>query len=64
VAAHFYLACGFEMFAHTYLRNARNRYDRWGAHAKVKQLDERYPHLQEERDSSSPTATIGTPVGS
>ena len=63
VAARFYLACGFEMFAHTYLRNAWNCYDRWGAHAKVKQLDERYPHLHEERDSSSPTATIGTPVG-
>jgi PAS domain S-box-containing protein len=63
VAARFYLACGFAMFAHTYLRNARNCYDRWGAHAKVKQLDERYSHLHEERDSSSPTATIGTPVG-
>jgi predicted ATPase/signal transduction histidine kinase len=62
VAARFYLACGFEMFAHTYLRNARNCYDRWGAHGKVKQLDERYPHLYEERDSSSPTATIGTSV--
>jgi PAS domain S-box-containing protein len=62
VAARFYLARGFEMFAHSYLRNARNCYDRWGAHGKVKQLDERYPHLHEERDSSSPMATIGTPV--
>src|SRR6266852_1649746 len=62
VAARFYLACGFEMFAHTYLRNARNCYDRWGAHGKVKQLDEHYPHLHEERDSTSPTATIGTPA--
>ena len=62
VAARFYLACGFEKIAHTYLRNARNCYDRWGAHAKVKQLDELYPHLHEERESNSPTATIGTPV--
>jgi predicted ATPase/GAF domain-containing protein len=62
VAARFYLARGFETFAHTYLRNARNCYDRWGAHGKVKQLDEHYPHLHEERDSTSPTATIGTPA--
>jgi len=63
VAARFYLARGFETIAHTYLSNARNCYDRWGAFGKVKQLDERYPHLHEERDSTSPTATIGTPVG-
>src|SRR5882762_6005747 len=62
VAARFYLARGFETIAHTYLRNARNCYDRWGAHGKVKQLDERYPHLREKRDSTSPTATIGTPT--
>ncbi len=62
VAARFYLARGFETIAHTYLRNARNCYDRWGALGKVKQLDERYPHLHEERDSTSPTATIGTPA--
>jgi PAS domain S-box-containing protein len=62
VAARFYLARGFETIAHTYLRNARNCYDRWGAHGKVKQLDERDPRLHEERDSTSPTATIGTRV--
>jgi hypothetical protein len=53
----------FETFAHTYLRNARNCYDRWGALGKVKQLDERYPRLREERLPASSTATIGTPVG-
>jgi predicted ATPase/transcriptional regulator with GAF, ATPase, and Fis domain len=63
VAARFYLARGFETFAHTYLRNARNGYDRWGAFGKVRQLDERYPRLHEERDSTSPTATIGTSLG-
>src|SRR5262249_20655208 len=60
VAARFYLARGFEAFAQAYLRNARNCYDRWGAHGKVKQLDEHYSHLHLERDSSSLTATIGT----
>jgi PAS domain S-box-containing protein len=44
------------------LRNARNCYDRWGAHGKVKQLDERYPRLREERTPTS-SATIGLPVG-
>ena len=62
VAATFYLARGFETFGHTYLRNARNGYHRWGALAKVKQLDERYPHLHQEHAPTSATATIGTPV--
>jgi len=63
VAARFYLTRGFETIGHSYLRNARNCYDRWGALGKLKQLDERYPHLHEERAPTSPTATIGTPVG-
>jgi transcriptional regulator with GAF, ATPase, and Fis domain len=62
VAARFYLARGFETIAHTYLRNARSCYDRWGALGKVKQLDERYPRLHEERLPTSTTSTIGTPV--
>jgi PAS domain S-box-containing protein len=62
VAARFYATRGFETIAHTYLRNARNCYDRWGALGKVKQLEERYPHLREERVSTSTTSTIGTPV--
>ena len=63
VAARFYAARGVENIAHAYLRDARNCYLRWGAHGKVKQLDERYPHLQEERAPTSPSATIGAPVG-
>jgi PAS domain S-box-containing protein len=63
VAARFYAARGVECIAHAYLRNARNCYDRWGAHGKVKQLDERYPRLHEERSPASTTATTGTPVG-
>src|SRR5260370_735612 len=62
VAARFYLAHGFETIAHAYLCKARNCYDRWGALAKVKQLDERYPQLHEERLPTSTTSTIGTPV--
>ncbi|MEA3158007.1 MAG: hypothetical protein QOK44_5596, partial [Betaproteobacteria bacterium] len=63
LAAPFYLARGFEMIGFSYLRNARNCYERWGALGKVKQLNERYPHLREKGAPSSPTATVGTPVG-
>ena len=62
LAAQFYLARGLETAGYAYLRNARNCYDRWGAHGKVKQLDERYPRLREER-TPAPSATIGPPVG-
>jgi len=56
------LARGFESHGHAYLRNARNCYERWGALGKVKQLDELYPYLHEERTPTS-LATIGKPVG-
>src|SRR6266404_4195000 len=59
VAARFYLARGFQTIADTYLRNARNCYERWGALGKVKQLDELYPHLHEERIPRFTSATIG-----
>jgi hypothetical protein len=62
LAAQYCLARSLEAAGYAYLRNARNCYDRWGALGKVKQLDERYPRVHEERDSTSPTATIGTPA--
>ena len=62
LAAQFYAARGFEKIAHVYLRDARYCYLQWGAHGKVKQLDERYPHLQEERVQTSRTGTIGASV--
>jgi formate hydrogenlyase transcriptional activator len=58
-AARFYSVCGFETIAHTYLRNARNCYDRWGALGKVQQLENLYPQLHEGRVPTS-TTTIGT----
>jgi PAS domain S-box-containing protein len=67
LAARYYLARGFETIGHTYLRNARNCYGRWGALGKLKQLDELYPYLREERDaislSASLSATMSTSVG-
>src|SRR5262249_35294845 len=62
VAARFYMARGFETIAHAYLREARYCYLRWGADGKVRQLDELYPQLREEKPLAGPTSTIGTPV--
>ena len=61
LAAQFYLKRGIEKVAHSYLRDARYCYLRWGALGKVKQLDERYPAI-EEQAALRPTATIGTSV--
>jgi PAS domain S-box-containing protein len=62
LAAQFYLKRGIEKVAHSYLRDARYCYLRWGADGKVRQLDQRYPNLHQERAPASSTATIGTPV--
>jgi PAS domain S-box-containing protein len=62
LAARFYAARGFETIAHTYLRNARYLYLRWGADGKVRQLDQLYPQLAEKEPVPGPTRTIGTPV--
>jgi PAS domain S-box-containing protein len=61
LAGQFYLARGIETAGYAYLRIARNCYDRWGAIGKVKQLDERYSRLRQERTSDSSAAT-GLPV--
>jgi predicted ATPase/signal transduction histidine kinase len=62
VAARFYSGRGFETIARAYVRNARYCYLRWGAHGKVRQIDQSYPPLYEERTSSSSISMIGTPV--
>jgi AAA ATPase domain len=62
VAARYYLAHGLETSGYAHLRNARNCYDRWRAHGKVRQLDELYPRLHHERLPASTTATIGAQV--
>jgi PAS domain S-box-containing protein len=45
LAGQFYLARGQSGLADHYLRDARAAYARWGAHAKVTDLEARYPHL-------------------
>jgi predicted ATPase/signal transduction histidine kinase len=46
-AARFYRERGLETAANAYLRDARQCYLRWGADAKVRQLDQQYPYLRE-----------------
>ena len=62
IAAGFYAARGFQEIATLYLRNARYAYLRWGAEAKVRQLDQLYPHLREEERAPASPSPIGTPV--
>ncbi|MEH2233070.1 MAG: AAA family ATPase [Nostoc sp.] len=45
LAAEFYFACGREKVANTYLNDAYYGYACWGAKAKVKDLEKRYPQL-------------------
>ena len=49
LAGRFYLGRGMETAGYAYLRNARTCYERWGATGKVRQLDEHYSRLCEER---------------
>jgi PAS domain S-box-containing protein len=62
VTGRFYSTRGFEKIATTYLREARYCYLRWGADAKVRQLEQLYPQIKEERSISDAMATIHTPV--
>ncbi|MBV9387207.1 MAG: AAA family ATPase [Chroococcidiopsidaceae cyanobacterium CP_BM_ER_R8_30] len=45
LAGRFYLACNMERIAQTYLNEAHYCYKRWGADAKVSDLDARYSSL-------------------
>ncbi|WP_437336932.1 AAA family ATPase [Sorangium sp. So ce394] len=57
LAAGFYRARDLTTPADSYLRRARAAYFTWGAHAKVEQLDQRYPHLA-PRKPIAPTITF------
>ena len=62
LAARFYAARGFDRISHTYLRDARHCYLRWGADAKVRQLEALHPHLRETKSIDRPALTIATPI--
>ncbi len=46
LAAECYLAQGINRFAQTYLKEAHYRYQQWGALAKVRDLEDKYPQLK------------------
>ncbi|MDP8965654.1 MAG: serine/threonine-protein kinase PknK, partial [Cyanobacteriota bacterium] len=60
LAAKFYLARGMEKIAQTYMKEAHYTYTHWGATAKVKDLELRYPQFFAKRspNSSKTTQTI------
>ncbi|MBD2564776.1 MULTISPECIES: AAA family ATPase [Nostoc] len=63
LAAKHYLARGREKFAHLYMKEAHYCYERWGATAKAKDLETRYPQFFPQSLNVSPTpvhTTAGT----
>ncbi|MBN3898660.1 MAG: AAA family ATPase [Nostoc sp. NOS(2021)] len=58
LAARFYLQWGKDKIAQDYLLNACYAYTRWGAKAKVEDLEKRYPQFfsQAQRNSQFPTS--------
>ncbi|MFW9261276.1 PAS domain S-box protein [Nostoc sp. CALU 546] len=59
LAAKHYLARGREKIAQTYMKEAHYCYDRWGATAKVKDLEKRYPQFFSQ---SSRAASTSIPI--
>jgi hypothetical protein len=60
LAAKFYLARGSTIAGRAYLEQARSCFLRWGAQAKVRQLDQVYPGLRKEASPPAPNAASGT----
>ncbi|MEW6077618.1 MAG: diguanylate cyclase [Thermodesulfobacteriota bacterium] len=45
LAADFYFSVGYDEIGRAYITEARNAFHRWGADAKVKRLEQLYPHV-------------------
>jgi predicted ATPase/class 3 adenylate cyclase len=60
LAAKFYLEKGKEAIASVYMQNARYCYLRWGAMAKVKDLDTHYSQLLQRKPSVMGAPNLGT----
>nr|MDZ8003334.1 PAS domain S-box protein [Nostoc sp. DedSLP05]MDZ8100848.1 PAS domain S-box protein [Nostoc sp. DedSLP01] len=60
LAAKHYLARGREKFAQTYMKEAHYCYERWGATAKVKDLETRYPQFFAQSSRAASTSTHTT----
>src|SRR5581483_5768380 len=62
LAGRFYLAKGHTQFARVCLHNARYAFRRWGALAKVRDIEQRYPEMFTQT-SAGTTAHISTGTG-
>jgi predicted ATPase/signal transduction histidine kinase len=62
LAAKFYFSLHHETSAYAYLRNASYCYLRWGALAKVRQLEQQHPQLKEQDKTIGWTSTIDAAV--
>ncbi|MCA9663930.1 MAG: AAA family ATPase [Myxococcales bacterium] len=60
LAGRFYLSRGLEKVARVYLLDARYAYEKWGASAKVAQLDAELPELAPVNTSGRPASSTGT----
>ncbi|WP_017317815.1 hybrid sensor histidine kinase/response regulator [Mastigocladopsis repens] len=66
LAAKFYFECGKQKVAQTYLTDAYYGYIHWGATAKIKDLEARYPHIffqipqRETKGLDTNTASVGS----
>jgi PAS domain S-box-containing protein len=60
LAARFYAARGLEQTSQLYVRQARDRYVRWGADGKVRQLDKLYSFLQKKEPAHGSSSTMGS----
>ncbi|HAJ58869.1 MAG TPA: PAS domain S-box protein, partial [Cyanobacteria bacterium UBA8543] len=60
LAAKFYLARGMEEFAQLYMLKAHYSYICWGAKAKVKDLEQKYPQFFTKRSAIPPKTTTTT----
>ncbi len=60
LAGRFYLSRGQEELTQHYMRNAAYAYDQWGALAKVKAMEEKYPFLLEQAEHTARSSTIST----
>ncbi|WYL93058.1 MAG: AAA family ATPase [Gloeotrichia echinulata IR180] len=61
-AAEFYLYLGREEIGQLYLRNAHHCYTRWGAKAKVKQLEDEYPQYFILTTNQGTTKSLSTTI--
>lgn len=61
-AARFYEARGIRTVVLSYLTKARDCYARWGAEAKVSQLEQLHPGLRGRGSTPNAAGTIGAPV--